>query len=178
MRGLGAPLWASPVSQAETLFNSGVSRYEVSDYPGAIDRFSEAYEVSKGIADAQQQAEVLHALQFNLARAHVKSYGIDQDIRHLRIAIDLLNKYIANDAGLETDDEAESLMAVAQSELETHESSHRGAHVSSGTVDEQHERSMSSETAKGLRVGGYVSLGLAGATLGLLGGGMAMVRTS
>ena len=53
--------------------------------------------------------KVLHALQFNLARAHVESYEIDKDAKHLRTANDLLDKYIGNDAGLSVDKEAEAL---------------------------------------------------------------------
>ena len=188
----------SAADQAQVLFKSGVSRYQMSDYQAAIEKFSQAFEFSAEIEDSALRARVLHALQFNLARAHVKSYGIDKKLSHLRTALDLLDKYLA-DEDLGTDEEARSLAEEARVELEAREAEARalaesGAARESG-ADGPSESSPgegleatdasgdaggagvdggAAPAGRGLTLGGYASLGLAGASLGLMIGGMVL----
>ncbi|MGB1701382.1 MAG: hypothetical protein ACPHRO_15605, partial [Nannocystaceae bacterium] len=140
------------------------------------------------------RARVLHALQFNLARAHVKSYGIDKELSHLRTALDLLDKYLV-DEDLGTDDEARVLADEVRQELTTREEEARalaasGANAGSDAAAEgSTEATPAVESAgddggptdrdasgegKALTLGGYTSLGLGVASLGLMVGGMVM----
>ena len=193
----------TPAQQAQTLFERGVSRYEVSDYPGAIENFTHAYDQSRKIEDAALRGRVLHALQFNLARAHVKAYGIDEDRQHLRIAIDLFGKYLAEGAELGIELEAEVLMERAKRELDAQkladanqrerdrkEDSGESSLPDDGVTERDSDsrsddearqpgeqgadRGPSHQGRKSLRIGGYVSLGLAAVGAGMLAGGMVM----
>ena len=153
-----------PAEQAQALFEEGVTLYKMSEYTGALEKFAEAFKYSARIEDDGMRGRVLHALQFNLARAHVKTYSLDQDVLHLRQAVDLLEKYLENSAGLRVDGEAEALMAEAKAELARRDRNARGG--------------SSSPPAPGraLKVGGYTSLGVAAAGLGIMVGGLVMAK--
>lgn len=193
----------SAAEQAQVLFKSGVSRYQMSDYQAAIEKFSQAFEFSAEIADTTRRARVLHALQFNLARAHMKSYGIDKELSHLRTALDLLNKYLV-DEDLGTDEEARTLSEEARVELEAREVEARALAASGAARESRADGASESSSGeglgatdasgtdgggevgggevdggaaaagRGLSLGGYASLGLAGASLGLMIGGMVL----
>ena len=179
----------SAAEQAQVLFKSGVSRYQMSDYNAAIEKFSQAFEFSVEIEDRALRVRVLHALQFNLARAHMKSYGIDKDLSHLRTALDLLGKYLA-DEDLGTDQEASALATEAREELDAREEEARALAASGQASDDDEQQGSEAQLApgedadnpgpsgddrgaatsagRGLLLGGYASLGLGVASLGLM----------
>ncbi len=189
----------SAAEQAQVLFKSGVSRYQMSDYNAAIEKFSQAFEFSVEIEDRALRVRVLHALQFNLARAHMKSYGIDKDLSHLRTALDLLGKYLA-DEDLGTDQEASALATEAREELDTREEEARALAASGQASDNDEQqgseallapgedadnpgasgddRGAATSAGRGLLLGGYASLGLGVASLGLMAGGMVLASKS
>ncbi len=194
----------SPFDEARALFREGVGLYDMSNYTEALDRFSKAYLISRDIEDEAMRAKVLHGLQFNLARAHVRSFEIDKDSKHLRIASDLLDKYIGNDAGLTVDKEAESLQvqvaallaeaeaALAEAEAEARretQASSQNEGSESSTDDAADEGDADDGTfvprdaptpkkAKLLLISGYSSLGMAGASLGLMAVGFSQADTA
>lgn len=171
-RAAAAPAAEEPAARAKSEFEAGVSRYQQSDYAAAIERFSASFDASTGIEDPQLRANVLHALQFNLARAHMKMYGIDRDLQHVRVALDLLDKYLQDAADLGIDPEAETLRAQAGEVLAQAETSSAAEETVASGSDGADEGGDGG--AKGMVLGGYVSLGLAAASLGVMGGGLAI----
>lgn len=193
---VGATLTASEsptaAEEAQTLFKEGVTLYRMSDYQGSLAQFKKAFKISIRIEDDGLRARVLHALQFNLARAHIKTYGIDQDAQHLRTALDLLDKYLSAEEGLTIDPGAEKLRAEAQSLLdasrkgtpatpapnpiESTEDGPTDAEADADAVDDapMDDGAAADPSAKVLKISGYAALGVAAVGLGLLGGGMAM----
>lgn len=88
----------TPEEQAAALYYEGTTLYAASDYDGAIAKFTQALLVS---SETDMSAEIRGALLQNLALAHAKAYGIKRDITHLRTAIDLYDRFLAeaDDAG-------------------------------------------------------------------------------
>ena len=60
-------------AQAQALFKEGATLYKMSEYQAALEEFKKAFKLSMRIEDDGLRGRVLHALQFNLARAHVKT---------------------------------------------------------------------------------------------------------
>ena len=192
-----APGSTDAKAQAQALYKEGVTLYKMSEYQAALEQFKQAFKFSMKIEDEEVRARVLHALEFNLARAHVKTYGIDRDIQHLRVAVDLLEKHAASSAEYGVDAEAEDLLTYAQAELARPAGQSRpvdgddeGTSKPAEEADPKEDRDAVAEDAapeplddrnrpstasgKALRISGYVALGLGAASLGLMGGGMAM----
>ncbi len=178
----GAPE-ASPLVQARSLFQEGVVAYGMSNYEDALAKFSEAFALSMQLADDEQRVKVIHALHFNLARAHAKTYAIDQDSRHLRTAVDLLGKYLSLEPESGDREEAEMLIREAEAELEQiaerRKRARRPRRSARGNVDKaEGQPPMDVPAARGLMVGGIVSLGVAGAGLAVMGAGLAMAQSA
>lgn len=104
--------------RARTLFDQGSAAYELSKYAEAVQKFEQSFLAARDIDDDALRERVLHALQFNLGRAHIKAYAIDRDVQRLRTALDLFTKYVSKGAELGIELEAETLMAEAQAELD------------------------------------------------------------
>ena len=168
------------------MFIEGVNLYETSDYQGAIDKFTQAYGFSRQIEGEERRGKALHALQFNLARAHLKMHEIDEDAQHIRTAIDLLGKYLDRGDEYGVDRDAELLLQQAEAALEAVNEGGASATPEPASAEEQTPQDPSEQgsgadradtpSAKKLRVGGYVFVGLAAASLGVMGGGMAMAK--
>ena len=173
----------SAAQQAQALFKEGATLYKMSDYTGALDKFTSAFKYSAQIEDDDLRGRVLHALQFNLARAHVKTYRLDKDLLHLRQAVDLLEKYLADGAQLGIELEAEALMAQAKAELarqeEKAEETAKSAVAPSETPTGESPGSPGAvddggKPGKALTLAGYSSIGVATVGLGLMVGGIVM----
>lgn len=189
-----APAWAqpetvearSPAQQAQALFKDGAAQYKLSNYANAVDKFSAAFVLSLEIEDDGLREKVLHALQFNLARAHVKTYDIDEDVEHLRTAVDLLEKYLNEGAELGIELEADALIAKAKAELARRRQADEASKAEPQTTAEPRARiedptprdSDPTEPGRRLTLAGYASLGLAGASLGLMAGGLVMANAA
>jgi hypothetical protein len=98
--------------RAKQLYVEGSALYSASDYAGAIEKFTEALKAVTLASDLDPA--VRGALIYNLGKAHVKAYAIDEDASHLRMARDLFERHIdeARQYGYEEDE-----MARAQEEL-------------------------------------------------------------
>ena len=180
-----SPAQASPAQaptaadRAQSLFKEGATLYKMSDYIGALDKFTAAFKYSAQIEDDRLRERVLHALQFNLARAHVKTYKLDQELMHLRQAVDLLENYTEDGADLGIELEADSLIAEAEAEL-----ARRDEPTASGaTTAMPNEAASQSSPIEGggrakpgkiLTLTGYGSLGMSALGLGLMVGGLVM----
>ncbi len=203
-----APAWAqpetveaqSPAQQAQALFKEGAAQYKMSNYAVSLEKFSQAFVLSLEIQDADLRRKVLHALQFNLARAHVKTYKLDQELMHLRQAVDLLENYLEDGADLGIELEADSLIAVAKAELARRESLASAAApqpANSGSEGAGEEAAVEEVAApapgpgeeagrdrgpnkagKPLTVAGYTSLGMSVAGVGLMVGGIMMGKAA
>ncbi len=82
---LAVPARADDVEQAKSLFAAGASAYEKGDFIGAIQAFEGA-----------QKLAPRPAIMFSLAQAHRRQYYVDGKAEHLRAAVELYRKYIAD----------------------------------------------------------------------------------
>lgn len=80
------------LSEAKRLFDEGTARYDAADFSGAIEVFTLALsELRKqGITDFRIRGSLL----FNIGRTHMKAYGIDEEVEHLRQAKSVFNRFI------------------------------------------------------------------------------------
>ncbi len=89
----GVPPEPSSQAEAAAEYEAGITAYETRDYAGAIEAFTRAFELAAEIEDEDKRATAMNRLRFNLARAHVGAFGIEQDPKHLRTAESLLVDY-------------------------------------------------------------------------------------
>lgn len=82
--------------EAKALYEQGRSAYNSSDYERSVELFRAAFEKAEKIASEELQLRVVTTLWFNLARAQLKAYDIDEDKRRLRQGKDLIGKYLRN----------------------------------------------------------------------------------
>lgn len=80
------------VTQARELHAQGRARYETLDYEGAIELWTRAY---ANIPAKEAYREIRNELVYNIATAREKAYDVDGDIKHLKRAKGLLEKYLA-----------------------------------------------------------------------------------
>jgi hypothetical protein len=80
------------LSEAKRLFDEGTARYDAADFPGAIEVFTLALsELRKqGVSDFRIRGLLL----FNIGRTHMRAYGIDDEIEHLRQAKSIFTSFI------------------------------------------------------------------------------------
>lgn len=176
--GLGiAPPTAERTGDAatdtEALFDRAAVQYETSDYVGAVDTYTEAYQLSFSIEDEELRGKVQAAILFNLGRAHSKAYALDQKVEHLRQEIDLLNKYLAQSADLADQMDAETLLRQAEIELRRVEAeAARRAEAEAArrqAEGPQRPESVDVPAKRGMQAAGYTLLGL-----GVAAGGVAV----
>jgi hypothetical protein len=74
------------------LFRNGQDRFETSDFKGAIEQWTRAYEA---LPEGPEHQAIRAMLLANLAQAHVEAYAIDEDPEHLRRADGLFVSYLA-----------------------------------------------------------------------------------
>lgn len=75
---------------AQDVFYEGSARYSAADYPGAIEKFTQA------LALATREGlpfRVRGAFLVNLGRAHVRAYGVNDDAKHLKMAKEIYERY-------------------------------------------------------------------------------------
>lgn len=80
------------LSRVGELFRSGQDRFETSDFDGAIELWTRAYEE---LPDGPEHQAIRAMLLANLAQAHVEAHAIDGDLEHLRRADGLFVSYLA-----------------------------------------------------------------------------------
>jgi tetratricopeptide (TPR) repeat protein len=94
------------LARAKELFDAGVARYTAADYEAAVDLWLQAYAL---IPPSYENRLILAELIYNVARAQQKWFEIDKDIKHLRQAREILDRYL---------DEVNELYPPEQVELE------------------------------------------------------------
>lgn len=79
------------IERARKLYDKGRAKFETFDYIGAIDLWTEAYEM---LPDEERYADIRARLMFNLAAARLEAFDIDEKISHLRQAQRLMDIYV------------------------------------------------------------------------------------
>src|SRR5690606_15703780 len=69
----------------------GVARYTAADYEAAVDLWLQAYAL---IPPSYENRLILAELIYNVARAQQKWFEIDKDVKHLRQAREILDRYL------------------------------------------------------------------------------------
>jgi hypothetical protein len=82
------------LSKAKQLFDEGTARYDAADYTGAIEKFTLAMAELEG--QAVDDFGIRGLLRFNIGRAHMRAYEIDQKTEHLRQAKSIFKRFIAD----------------------------------------------------------------------------------
>lgn len=75
----------------QDLFYKGTAEYSAADYAGAIKTFTEALALA---TQRGSKSEIRSALLVNLARAHVKLYGVEEGAKQLRSAREVYTRVI------------------------------------------------------------------------------------
>jgi hypothetical protein len=108
---------SDPDAEARALFEDGQAKYDTHDYDGAIDAFTAAYARAEQIEDAAVRDEALARLGFNLARAHVSAFDIDNDDEHLVLARRLLADFRGYERELGRDPDNDTDVQRLEAEL-------------------------------------------------------------
>ena len=164
--------------EAKRLYQEGRVHFETADYLEALASFKGAYQRAQGISSESFRNEVLVALLFNLARAHVKAFTIDGDASHLRQAEDLLGTYLASESPMVHQGDAEELRAeIAELESEgvepddAEDGGVSGGEPPDTAASEPQSDEPPAKSGSGLVIGGGVLMGLSAVGLGLMTGG-------
>ncbi len=103
------------VVQARALYEEGKARFDLFDYEGAIELWTQAF--SKLPED---EASVRNSMVYNIATAREKAFEANGDIQHLRMAVKLLQSYIDNYKALyEKSPEATAEVSKAEERIAT-----------------------------------------------------------
>jgi hypothetical protein len=80
------------LTEARRLFDEGTARYDAADFDGAIEVFTLALSElrSQGVTDFRIRGLLL----FNIGRTHMRAYGIDDEVEHLRQAKSIFISFI------------------------------------------------------------------------------------
>lgn len=80
------------LSKAKQLFDEGTARYDAADYAGAIEKFTLAMAELEG--QNVEDFGIRGLLRFNIGRAHMRAFEIDQKSEHLRQAKSIFKRFI------------------------------------------------------------------------------------
>jgi hypothetical protein len=182
---------AAAVAEASAHFEEGKTRYETSDYVGAVEAFTQAYQAAGRVDDEGKRDNALSALLYNLASAHVKARNVDGDDRHLRQAQELLQRAIDSgfdgagacrklldevEAELAAVDEAEAEPAALEAEAEP--AAHDTDLQSSAPQDIPTAPDDGHDPGRPLVITGGVITGLGVGSLGLMGAGLGLASSA
>jgi tetratricopeptide (TPR) repeat protein len=80
------------LDEAKRLFDEGTARYDAADFDGAIETFTLALSElrTQGVLDFRIRGLLL----FNIGRTHMRAYGIDDEVEHLRQAKSIFHSFI------------------------------------------------------------------------------------
>ena len=79
------------VGSIEDLYYRGAAQYSAADYINAIESFTRALEVA---GREGTEPEIRGALLFNLARSHARAYDVNDEVQHLRRALDIYRRFL------------------------------------------------------------------------------------
>ena len=180
------PVHAAPEPDPlQDLFYKGTAEYSAADYAGAIKTFTQALALA---TQRGSKSEIRSALLVNLARAHVKLYGVEEQVKQLRSAREVYTRVIeeAEEFGYPPADLAMAREGLAEVErlLEEHDAQANAAAVQPAPVASEPARPEPSEPAgpatpatpqeatqrDGRRTGAIVAISVGG---GLVAGGVA-----
>jgi tetratricopeptide (TPR) repeat protein len=167
----GAP---NNVDRAELLFRQGLSHFETSEYDEAVRLWNEAY----SILDATpENRSIRNDLVYNIARAQVEAYRIDQDARRLRQAKQLLERYSQVYREISAGDEA-ALSELQRVDMRIEEIDKMIAQAERREADER-ERARreaasgpAAKQARALVISGAIGTGVGATGLGLAFAGL------
>jgi len=169
--------------EAKRLYQEGRVHYETAEYMEALESFKGAYRQAQTISSEAFRNEVLVALLFNLARAHVKACAIDGDASHLRQAEDLLETYLASDSAMVDEADADELkaeIAALEEELagtmegpaDPEEAPTGATEPANASGSAENTDGAAGDGGRGLVIAGGVLMGLSAVGLGLMTGGI------
>ena len=93
-----------PYAEAKQLYDEGLAKFDTFDFDPAIELWQKAM---ARLPNTPDTVPIRNALVYNIARAQVKAYELDQDVSRLKKAQLLLEKYLAEELTGEGVDEAE-----------------------------------------------------------------------
>lgn len=159
------------IERARELYGRGRAKYETFDYTGAIELWTQAYDM---LPDAEEYAEIRGKLMFNLAAARLEAFDIDEKVSHLRQAQRLMDIYVAS---LGPENEADAAEAqqwqariadrLAQAERSAALRGNEGRSDAPAPVDPR-----AAKRARALTIAGATVLAIGVAGLGAMGGGL------
>jgi hypothetical protein len=177
-------------AKAKALYEKGKAAFDTTDYPAAIEAWTEAYST---LSDTPANAPVKAALIYNLATAQERAFGIDQDLTHLRRAEDLMEAYSRSIPALYGDgDEAQTEQSkidqrlaqvrktIEQAEAEARAEAERKAAEDAAQAGERDDSGGTTDApppdpkARIFIITGAALLGAGVAGLGVMGAGLAL----
>jgi tetratricopeptide (TPR) repeat protein len=81
---------STQMDEAAALYQEGTAMFDASDYKGAIDKFTKALGIVVSVNGAE---DTRLTLLYNIASAHERAFAIDKDVEHLRMALQLYERY-------------------------------------------------------------------------------------
>jgi hypothetical protein len=160
--------------RARELYGRGRAKYETFDYLGAIELWTDAYDM---LPDGEQYSEIRGKLMFNIAAARLEAYDIDDKVSHLRQAQRLMDIYVASLGDADGDEAAEARqwqerigyrLADAERSAAMRRAQGRArAELAPTKVDVR-----AAKRARALTIAGASVLAVGVAALGAMGGGL------
>lgn len=176
-------------ARARTLFNSGRAKYDMGDYDGAIEDWTESYSLVQNKPGA---VEIQTALVYNVTKAQREAYEVDKDVRRLRLARQLLQRgRVYHEQVGDTDEVAriDEELANLDAKIAAHEAQagNSGAATGGGAGEGPADPSAGSSDparpsddgrkpvkSKVWFISGGAAMGVGAVGLGLMAGGMVM----
>jgi hypothetical protein len=159
------------LGEAKRLFDEGTARYDAADFAGAIEVFTLALsELRKqGVADFRIRGLLL----FNIGRTHMRAYGIDEEVEHLRQAKSIFTSFIDEAEGHPDEVDAADIDEAKARLVELEELlAATNEPASEGKPKPKRDRPEPKGDPKKLRAMG---IGLTAGGVALLGGGIGMM---
>lgn len=166
--------------EAKQLYEKGRGLFETADYAGAVETWTEAYNM---LPPTRDSARIKALLLYDIAGARELAYEVDNEISHLRQAKILLEQFEANipslyGEGKDADEEytrVRERMAKIQEQIDAAgEPDDAGEPKEDPTTSGPVDDGPGDRGGKGMLVAGGVLLGLGVAGLGVMAGGLAM----
>ncbi|MCA9652201.1 MAG: hypothetical protein H6712_05960 [Myxococcales bacterium] len=181
-------LEADPLAEAQALYDKGRAKFETADYHAAVELWTEAYALVPDTADGGQ-TKVL--LIYNIATAREKAFEVTQDPVELRQARILLSNFEQSIATLYGEgEEADAERARVQEKIAALDDQLAELDHAQGpddgtapqpepetppeVVEPGTDEPPPNPAARGLVIGGAVSLSLGVAGLAMMGAGLGM----
>lgn len=174
-----AAVRTSDVDDVKSLFQEGRAHFEISEYAEAVESFRQAYLKAEVIEDEKLRNEVMVALLYNLAQAHLYAYQVDRDPSHLRQGQLLIERYMVLEPSEKERKDGEELRGQIDEKLAEFESSPEPEPEPQPEPEPKPESDLEPDpvvdarAGRGLIIGGAVVSGLSAVGIGVMGFGLA-----